>query len=575
MKSIREYRSPRTGEIAAFLSRHTSQIKQYSDELRFRPCPCCKGDNPQNPCIQINQKSGLWRCFKCGKVGNWFQLTKHFGEPIHESDRYSDRHYQAPDGKIIEKYLKEIRRPVANGHYPELLKYCLDRGISKETLNAFRVSSKGERSLRFPIYDLIDGRWQIVNMKVKSIDPESTSKDWFDVKGGSTDLFIGNHLFNPNDPDKVIYIFEGQFDAMTAWELGLRNVFSLPNGSSNVNVGAMLRWIPDDFKIILSTDMDQSGDKCAERFYSQLPIEKIVRLKLPKKDLNEWLMSDPFLDKKQVLATITNIDHFFLEPTGFLKIDLKKEVSVKSKIVSRTGFELLDERLGGGLFEGQTTGLLGPSGQGKTTFINQLGISVAANQIPCGLISVEGSRDALAFKLKESIVNGFDESQWDMIERNLLVSQLFGHRITEEELYKEVLRLIENGSRLIIIDNLDHIFRGDSQKKSDAYGMLIDYAIKNKVHIIVIWQPHKIDRDAWVNSGSQKGFSMSLQDADNYLSLNRTRNGICIEIEKNRQKGISKEESKIFFEWDQTKRIYTPENRFTNQKNIGKLIRLK
>jgi archaellum biogenesis ATPase FlaH len=337
----------------------------------------------------------------------------------------------------------------------------------------------------------------------------------------------------------------------------------------------MLRWVPDDFKVVIASDMDQAGDQCAEKFYSQIPLEKLARLKLPCKDLNEWFQKDPFITKKDVVGTLTDIDHFFLEPTGFLKIDLKKEVSVKSKIVCRTGFDVLDDRLGGGLFEGQTTGLLGPSGQGKTTFVNQLGLAVAASQIPVGLISVEGSRDALAFKLKEAILNGFEESQFPEIERNMLVSQLSGHRIIEEELYRETLRLIESGARLVIIDNLDHIFRGDSQKKSDAYGMLIDYAIKNKVHIMVIWQPHKVDRDAWVNSGSQKGFSMSLQDADNYLSLNRTKEGICLDIEKNRQKGISKEESKIYFIWDQIKRLYVLENRFTNDVKKCKLLRLK
>ncbi len=86
-------------------------------------------------------------------------------------------------------------------------------------------------------------------MKVKNLDPNASSKEWFDVSGGPTDLMIGNHLFDKNDPEKRIFIFEGQFDAMTAYQVGLRNVFSLPNGASNVNVNAMLRFIPDDCKI--------------------------------------------------------------------------------------------------------------------------------------------------------------------------------------------------------------------------------------------------------------------------------------------------------------------------------------
>jgi archaellum biogenesis ATPase FlaH len=569
----KEYRAPRTGEIAAFLSRHTHKMKTYDDELRFRPCPKCSGDNAQNPSVNVNVKTGLWRCFRCGSAGNWFQLTKAFGEPLHVSDRYKIWDPVFYDQKIIDKFINEIRRPVFDGHYPELLDYCHARGLNDETLKTWRVSSKGEKALRWPIFDLIDGKWVIVNMKVRSIDEKSATKDWFDIRGDATDLLIGNHLLDLDGPKRAI-ITEGQWDAMTGWQLGLRNIFSLPNGASNINVAGMLRFIPDDWEIVLCVDMDIYGDGAAERFFAQLGTDRVSRLKLPKKDLNEWLQSDPFITDNDVLATHTESESFFLDQKGFIKIDMSDEILITDRIVCRTPWDEFNELIAGGLYEGQTTGLLGPSGQGKTTWVNQLAIGVTASQISVGLISVEGSRDALMVKLRDTIMGSYDKLQFKTIENHLLISPLAGHKITEIELMRETQRLIDAGARLIVIDNLDHMYRGDSQKKSDVYGMLIEQAVNSKTHFIVVWQPHKVDRGQIVNSGSQKGFSMSLQDADNYFNLNRLGDGIYIEIEKTRQRGIDDNDSKVWFTWDKQKRIYSVQKRFTNQNITGKLVML-
>jgi archaellum biogenesis ATPase FlaH len=569
----KEYRLPRTGEIAGFLSRHVHYMKTYGDELRFRPCPKCMGDNNNNPSIQINVKTGLWRCFRCHAVGNWYQLTKAYGESLHVSDRYKDYTFKEYDPEIIRHFINEVRRPVHDGHYPSLLAYCESRGISADTLKTFRVSSKGEKALRWPIFDLIDGSWQIVNMKVRSIDVKSTTRDWFDIKGGATDLLLGNHLLDMKGPHRAI-IFEGQWDVMTAWQLGMRNVFSLPNGATNVNVASMLRYIPYDWDIILAVDMDSAGDSAAEKFFAQCGTDRVSRFKLPHKDLNDWFMSDPFITERDVMNTLSTSDHFFLDQTGFIKIDMSEEIAPTDRIVCRTPWLEFNEKIAGGLYEGQTTGLLGPSGQGKTTWVNQLAIGVAASQISVGLISIEGSRDSLTMKIRETVLGSYEKTCFKTIEQHLLISPLAGHKITEIDLFRETTRLIDSGARLVVIDNLDHMFRGDSQKKSDAYGMLIEQSVSTKTHFIVVWQPHKVDRGLVINSGSQKGFSMSLQDADNYFNLNRVGDGICVEIEKTRQRGIDENDNKVWFTWDKIKRVYVEQNRFTNNNFSGRLIQL-
>ena len=255
MRIVRQYRSPRGGEIASFLSLHATWVKTYGDEIRFRPCPANGCDSQHNPSIQINQKSGLWRCFKCGATGNWFSLTKAFGSPLEEADRYKED-FNRPINEVHRReFLGKKRRPVSMGHHKGLLDYCRSRGITEPTLDKWRVSSKGPNNLRWPIYQNESEKWVMVNSKLRSIDPEAKTKEWFEMKGGPTGLLIGNHLLNIRGPNRII-IFEGQWDAMTATEIGFQNVFSLPNGAENINVSQMLRYIPDHFEIWLAMVFD-------------------------------------------------------------------------------------------------------------------------------------------------------------------------------------------------------------------------------------------------------------------------------------------------------------------------------
>jgi archaellum biogenesis ATPase FlaH/5S rRNA maturation endonuclease (ribonuclease M5) len=568
-----EHRLPRQGEIGSFLAKHVKWMKQYGDEIRFNPCPHC-GDAKSNPSIQINAKTGLWRCFKCGTVGNFYQLSRAFNDPI--SDPYKDDvKPQTYDPLIIQKFMGEVRRPVHDGHYPSLLEYCENRGIGRDTLKAWRVSSKGSKALRWPIYDLIDGRWTIVNMKVRSIDPNSKAKDWFDVAGGQTDLLIGNHLINPNGPKRAI-IFEGQWDAMTATTMGIENVFSLPSGATNVNVGAMLRFIPKDWTIYLCVDMDKAGDECAEKFYASLSTERLKRLRLPFKDLNEWYQHDPLIVEKDLFQTSSETDHFFLndDESDFMTMDMNEKIDQSTRILGKTEWENFNDKICGGFYEGQTTSLLGQSGGGKTTWVNQVGCHIASMGKTVGLISVEGSRDSLKLKIQDTIRGSIEEDRYSYVKKHLLISKLHGIGITQQILLAEISKMILNGAKIIVVDNLDFICRNDHNLKSETYLKLNQIAIENKLHIIVVWQPNKISRDHWISSGDQKGYSMSLQDSDNYFTMNKTISGICIQIEKTRERGISLGQDKIWFDWDEKLRIYVEQIRFTKGQYEGKLINL-
>ena len=562
-KRWREYREPRAGEVMSYLSRKADWVRSYGDNLRFRPCPCCNHNNAQNPAVTIHEKTGLWRCWACGGSGskegkgNWYMLTRAYGEPLPESDRYKGDSYQITPPVNITKLARERRRPVANNHYPALLDYCTDRGFTSPTLNDWRVSTKGDKSLRWPIFEWQGDGWVIVNMKVRvCIDrDEATCRDWFEVKGSPTDLLLGNHLIEYDGPKRAI-IFEGQWDAMTAYEMGMRNVFSLPNGAENVRVGAMHRYIPADWEIWVATDMDAAGDGAAEKFFAQLGSKNVYRLRIPvpHKDLNDWYRKDPFITGADVEACRMGLAEPPTDSGGFLALDMKKKPSEMLRVVCKLPWEKLNRLLGNGLYGGQTTSLLAPSGCGKTSFVNHLAVAVAAGGISVGLISIEGTRSRLEAKL-QLLIQEISGEDWQRPVNNLKISNLEGTLISDAELIAELKRMLLAGCRFIAIDNLDFICRDDNHRKSALYGTLTDIARNADAHLLVVLQPHKVDRSAIVNSGNQKGHSQILQDSDNYMSLNIINNSPVIEIEKAREEGVTIDNT-VRFKFDRTTKMF-------------------
>jgi hypothetical protein len=227
-----------------------------------------------------------------------------------------------------------------------------------------------------------------------------------------------------------------------------------------------------------------------------------------------------------------------------------------TSLVAETPWETLNNLLDGGWRGGETTGILAPSGMGKTTLVNQVAVFAALNRNMTGLISLEGTRDSLKRKLKDIIKGLAEPEQYQTVLDNLVISKLEGTKVGWRECVTEYQGMIASGCKLLILDNLDFITRDNHGEKLNAYAELIDLARANDVHVIVVWQPNKIDRDKVVNSGNQKGYSQFLQDADNYLNLNRQGDFIRLEVEKTREKGVDHIARHVWFVYFKDKRRF-------------------
>lgn len=600
--AIRRLRQPRAGEVIAWLTVRTRSVKlekwKDGDQLRVDPAPCCKKSYKGGGALVISPKSGLWKCFACGTAGNFFWLAKLWGEPI--ADRYEDA--RPVDTSFYNALRARLRRPVTAGHYPELLDYCRRRSLVPATLDAWRVTTCGEKALRFPLFAFDGGRFEMANARIRRVldSPEDLAReaprDWFEAKGGATCLAMGNHLLgvaprawaaeepswalNWVDPTRRkrlgspfpsvrrVLVVEGQWDAMTAWQLGIPNVLSLPNGASAVDVSGLLRYVPEDAEVWIATDMDEAGNRAAESFFSQLDPDRVARLVLPEKDLNDWFRKDPTLTAERVLATAKGISVRVseVEPKAGRWLSLsapEEEAEARAgEIITETPWPRLNRRIGGGFRAAQTTGILAPSGIGKTTIANQIVAHAAAGGVSCGIIQLEGGRPAVRAKLRAQVKGwaspDLEENELAEIFARILLSPLEGKATKIEATLTEAEAMAEAGARLIVVDNWDYVvadgLAGD-RTKTTAYGKFQEICKRFNAHGVVVWQPNKIDRNEKVNSGTQKGTSRAFQDADVYINVNRFGNARRLEVEKARadQADDSEAASLIWLRYDREK----------------------
>lgn len=186
--------------------------------------------------------------------------------------------------KDPDKLAKEIRNLT-----PACIEYANSRGISEETLRKYGIGSDVQGKMAFPYYDAY-GRLGMV--KHWGLKPKQDGKKDTWVSSEPVVSLFGKDVCDPESGIQKLVITEGEWDAMSCWELGIPAV-SIPMGCSN------MQWITEDYQflsyfdeIVLLFDNDQSGKKAAKEAAARLGQERCLIVTLPLKDANDMLRAN-------------------------------------------------------------------------------------------------------------------------------------------------------------------------------------------------------------------------------------------------------------------------------------------
>lgn len=382
--------------IEAYLREKNLAFKAVNGQYNLvNGCPFCGNPKPHH--FYINQESGMWDCKRCSAKGNWNQFRAHYGDdptllPEQTGDRPKvEREYRALDYQQARNYASTLWSGL--GDSAKYLEYLKEkRGLKDDTLKHFKVGLSG-KNIAIPIFDAAD---MLINIRYR-VDPYDTERDdyrYFTEKGCKSILF-NEKVFK--DSPREVYLTEGEFDAMSLWQAGIKNVLSVTNGAGYWGAD----WA-DKFKdvkrIYICYDNDDAGKKGALMAAEELGKDRcrIVELPLPdgvkKFDVTDFFVAggtaDDFKKMANTAKMATALDADAIKQLYEYNDELRKKILEGDYKGISTGYEKLDDIIGG-YRRGRLIILSGLTSVGKTTFSENLTLSMAQRKKSVMFVSME------------------------------------------------------------------------------------------------------------------------------------------------------------------------------------------
>jgi twinkle protein len=476
-------------------------------------CPFC--GKPQH--LMFSAATTKWDCKRCGESGNLLTMKRKLGDLTLEPKSAADIFYrgmrdstpQLPGERPPAGIDLKFHRRLVDGSVPEVLEYVMARGFTEETIRRFKlgVAGKGSRLLlSIPHYY----RGELVCMKFRSVPPDE--KQFTRWKDCPSVLFNGDCLRNLKDKpprERVVYVCEGETDAMALSQLGYKYVVGSTTGAGKVEWPAhWLMPMEPATSIHLVYDSDGAGEDGALKAATALGRFRCKRVTPPLHDCAK--MVEAGYGKEQfdeAVDAATAYDDSVVRPTAAYADELRAKLDNKRPRGRATGWVTLDVILGG-IRDGELTVITGDTGSGKST----LGTALARNQAlqdaavliapfeqPCHeilgkLVSMEAEHsiyDMGKLELEEHIGRTLTRAVYFLDRRG---PTPFGQ--IKDAIYLAVHRY---GVRFVLLDHL-HFFL---DCKSDDERGVIDQVVRALkviaedlgIHIALVVHPAKLGRD--------------------------------------------------------------------------------
>lgn len=551
--------------VKRLASKHFAPFRIRNGELVPKYCPFCEGgDSRDQETFAVGLYNGAFNCKRgqCGKSGSFRELCDYFGEEAPETVSIS-----MSGSKQKKLYVRPSESDILPLTEEAIAYFEKKRGISKTTLDAYRIGCDKEGNIVFPFYQ--DGRLIYVKYREpKPYNKETShrSKEW--QMSNTKPILFGMDMVSFHKP---LIITEGQIDALSLYEAGITNAVSVPCGANNMEwIDLCWNWLEKFQQIILFGDMDEPGVAMMTTLMARLGEDRcMIPSEYPEavfngkdynrmcKDANEILLAYGAEGIRSVLEQcepapvqgILNLaDVQFVDPTKIPRV--------------YTRIPGLDNAIGG-LAEGSLTVVSGKRGEGKST----IGGEICLSAINEGHSVCAYSGELPAYKFLEWIMLQATESKYITVDTDPRTGKRF--TVVPEEIQARIkdwingkFLLFDNnyvskkstqdaimdvftvsarryGCKLFLVDNLMSSLQCSAEEEykaqTDFVGKLKAFAVKNKVAVIVVAHPRKTKADATFQNDDVAGSSNITNLADNVINIEKPNIRVC----KNRDFGVT------------------------------------
>ena len=338
-----------------FLRERGLEYRVNGGEYAVRRCPYCGGGRSGKDewTFALNIEKGVFRCLRasCDAHGHFVELARDFDFPLGGS-AVSYRPLAEPTEK----------KPLSE----EALRYFAERGIESRVVARYGVYLHGSRAdtLVFPCCDQ-DGTLRTVKYRDMNYKKGCGAKEWFER--GTMPVLFGMNLCKGRDR---LIITEGQIDAMSLAQAGIKNAVSVPGGMGNFRWWEpCAEWVNSFREIVVFGDWENGRMTLLEEILRRAKTAvKAVRRQdyLCEKDANDILVR---YGPQALVKCVENAVPPAVENVVALADVADEPVDAIEK--AATYLPELD-RLTGGLVMGELIVLSGERGSGKSTLMSQM-----------------------------------------------------------------------------------------------------------------------------------------------------------------------------------------------------------
>ena len=569
--------------VIELANKHFDNFKIRNGEVVVNECPFCHGgENHDKNTFAIGLYNGAYSCLRgnCNEKGSFKKLCDFFGE---------NANIESPK-VVITNTMKSFDKPDAAMLHPlteEIITYFACRKISEETLKDFGISSDEEGNIVFPFYKdntLVYVKYRKPQKYTKALGPKEWSmKNTEPILFGMDQVSLNSRLI----------ITEGEIDALSLYEAGIRNVVSVPCGCNYMDwITTCWDWLEHFQQIILFGDSDEPGVQMMQTLTKRLGEDRCMiapqypelvadgkHFGRPCKDANEILYA---YGPEMLQELIDQCEPAPLE--GIL--DLSSVPFVDPSKVERiyTRIPALDQAIGG-FSAGGLTIISGRRGEGKSTVSGTFLLNAVQQDYKVAAFSGElPAHMFLEWIMLQACENKYIE--WREDERNgkryaavpMEIQErirnwlrekffLFDNSFVEEgSMIDSVIKRFSMcarryGCKIFLVDNLMCLTGGVEEEfrmQTKITSALKQFAMKYNAHVILVAHPRKSKPDQAFNSEDVAGSANITNLADIVMSIEKPN----IRVTKNREFGDTP-----FIECG-----FDPANRRIFQANIGDRI---
>lgn len=299
---------------------------------------------------------------------------------------------------------------------PKWLEYLASRGIDREHINKYQIGlDENERDNKIVLPYWVDGK-SVYYVKETPLEIRQNNaflgykySKYKKIPGAKEPIWNEGYI---REPPNTLFVCEGVYDALSVEEMG-GHAMALVGVSTGRLLGLCAKYKPNT-TFILSLDNDayngngakdqgQNANKHLADGLKALGLRYIERIPPSHKDFNEWLIKDREGFGAWVKKTIaegekalTDETRAYLDTSATNRLDNFNPATKRLESMNcyKTGFNGLDDLLGGGLYPGLY--FLGAiTSLGKTAICMQIMDHIASTGNDVLIFSLEMAQDEL------------------------------------------------------------------------------------------------------------------------------------------------------------------------------------